>query len=229
MANLLLVDDDHDLLQLCRKVLATANHNVWAADNVVQGLELLRTHPIDLVITDANMRPYNGYELLRTIRNDRSYMHLPVVMLTARRDKKDIEKAISMGINDYIVKPLDPVVLIDKINGHLGKAALTKPEERGDEIEVHLRAEMLMHMTIKSLSEAGAVLISTQSFDINFKFKLDSMLFQELGVPAPTVRVLSCVKKDEGYELRTAFTVMDARHQGRIRAWVLNELSKRAA
>ena len=229
VANLLLIDDDHDLLKLCRKVLAAANHNVWSADNVVQGLELLRTHPIDLVITDANMRPYNGYELLRTIRNDRSFIHLPVVMLTARRDKKDIEKAIAMGINDYIVKPLDPVILIDKINIHLGRAQGMMPEDRSNEIEVNLRAELLMQINIKSLSESGAVITCKHEFGVNTKFRLDSMIFQELGVPAPVVRVLSTVKKDDGFEIRTAYAAMDARNHGRIRAWVAGQQAKRAA
>lgn len=230
MANILLVDDDRDMLNLCRSVLASANHNVWSAETVVQALEILKTNSIELIITDANMKPYTGFELLRTLRNERSFRNTPIIMLTSRREKQDIQRAIQLGVSDYMIKPLDADLLIEKVASNLKAHGVPVMETKNvPENDISVRCEMIIPATVKSISEKGVVLSCVHSVETGFRFRIDSMLFQELGITAPVVHVLSSLKRGDSFEVRVVFIGMDERSQLKIRSWMSSQSLKRAA
>ncbi|HVF87946.1 MAG TPA: response regulator, partial [Pyrinomonadaceae bacterium] len=105
MSNILIVDDEQGMRQLLSLVFGRANHQVRAAENGRQALEMLRAEAADLIISDVKMPDMGGIELLRAARE-----FLPdvgVVMMTAFATVETAREAFKLGADDFIQKPFD--------------------------------------------------------------------------------------------------------------------------
>lgn len=113
--HLLLVEDDVDLLTMMTKVLSK-QFKVSTAANGKEAFEVLKEKEnIDIVITDYVMPEMNGIELCRTIRNDMSLNHLPIVMLTAKTQAEYHLEGYDAGADAYVTKPVEMVLLTAQI------------------------------------------------------------------------------------------------------------------
>lgn len=232
MARILLVDDDRDIRELSRVLLATLGHDVFSAEGALGALQILQTQvqqktPIDLLITDANMPQHSGFDLIRTIKRDTRYSGLTIAMLTGRRERKDIELALELGVHDYIVKPLDPMLFVQKVKDLLEKRP---PAER---IEVDFAtaaigssAKASLSVELKSISEIGLVLIAPNPFSEGTRVELESDLFARIGIDTPAMKVLSSVEKEGVWETRVNFVGTDEKSLTKIRAWIHAQSSK---
>lgn len=127
MATILVVDDDHIVLKVVRNMLAKAGHMVMTAGDGRQAMELLELEPVHLIVSDANMPGgVSGFNLVQMLRNDPKHSAIPFVLLTGRRDKSDVMKAIHFGADDYVVKPVKQEVLLKKIETILEKTKAKK-------------------------------------------------------------------------------------------------------
>ncbi len=152
----LLIDDDPAqrlLLQMC---LQENEYEVSEADNGVHALEQLDDDPnINLIITDLDMPVMNGFELIKKIReNEINYRY--VIVLTSMEDESSLVRALSLGADDYIAKPVRPDELRLRIEGGIRLLRLEIQEElivslarlaeyRSDETGYHL--ERVQHYT----------------------------------------------------------------------------------
>ncbi len=123
MAKILLVDDQDSILKTAEAILKKAGHEVFTAADGYIALEKLAIFTFDLIVTDANMPGISGFDLVKALRIGEKTRNTPIVMLTSRQEKRDVEKAIQAKINDYVIKPIDPNILISKINALLEKAS----------------------------------------------------------------------------------------------------------
>jgi CheY-like chemotaxis protein len=110
----LLVDDNADILELSRRVLAECGATVVTVDSVPAALARLRDARPDVLISDISMPVLNGYDLIRTVRKD---LHLdaqtlPAIAISAYARLLDRRRALEAGYQAYIVKPLQPHLLI---------------------------------------------------------------------------------------------------------------------
>jgi two-component system chemotaxis response regulator CheY len=112
----LIVDDFSTMRRIVRGLLKEmgCTHALEAEDGVA-ALSLLRTQPVDFVVSDINMPNMNGFELLKAIKADDAIKHLPVLMVTAEARKEDILLAAQSGAAGYIVKPFTKAVLEEKV------------------------------------------------------------------------------------------------------------------
>ena len=105
---ILITDDDMRNIFALSSALQVYDINIVIANNGKEALEkLAETETIDLVLMDIMMPEMDGYEAMRTIREQRKYKKLPIIALTAKAMKNDREKCIEAGANDYIAKPVD--------------------------------------------------------------------------------------------------------------------------
>ena len=120
---ILICDDDPLLVDLVQFRLQARGYEVTVAKDGGEAMSRLRDEAPDAVVLDAMMPVLDGYEVLRRIREDPATAGLPVVMLTARRQEQDVLSALSLGANDYMVKPFIPEELVARLGRLLEKAA----------------------------------------------------------------------------------------------------------
>jgi CheY-like chemotaxis protein len=121
----LVVDDEPDVLLLCRVNLEFEGHEVIEAADGEQAMAQVRAHRPDVVLLDVMMPKMDGWQVLSAIKADETLAHIPVVMLTAKVQDQDQIRGWSQGAADYITKPFSPLALSQVLQDVLE----TDPEE----------------------------------------------------------------------------------------------------
>ena len=116
MANIMIVDDEIEILDLIEVYLQNAGHNAIKYNHPAQALENDLSH-IDLAVLDVMMPDIDGFSLCRQLR-DKGYT-FPIIMLTAKDDDKDKINGLVLGADDYMVKPFNPQELVARIGAQL--------------------------------------------------------------------------------------------------------------
>ena len=119
ICNILVVDDVPTNRSVLKSLLQQPNYRVVEAASGEEALECITNQEFHLVILDVLMPGLNGIDVLREIRRDHSETELPVLMLTVKDDIDDVVKALELGANDYITRPIDYSVLVARIKTHI--------------------------------------------------------------------------------------------------------------
>lgn len=118
---ILIVDDYKTMLRIIRNLLKQIGfQNVDEATDGQAALEQLRQRQYGLVISDWNMEPMTGLDLLREVRADESLRPVPFIMVTAESKTENVVAAKEAGVNNYIVKPFNAATLKNKLVAVLG-------------------------------------------------------------------------------------------------------------
>ena len=118
---ILIVDDYKTMLRIIRNLLNQLNFgNVEEASDGVGALQKLRSASFKLVISDWNMEPMTGLQLLREVRADTSLKDTPFIMITAESKTENVIAAKEAGVSNYIVKPFNAETLRNKLVSVLG-------------------------------------------------------------------------------------------------------------
>ncbi len=119
--NVLIVDDYKTMLRIIRNLLKQIDfNNVEEATDGVEALAKMRTNNFGLVISDWNMAPMTGLQLLQEVRADARLKQTPFIMITAESKTENVIAAKQAGVSNYIVKPFNAETLKDKIEKVLG-------------------------------------------------------------------------------------------------------------
>jgi CheY-like chemotaxis protein len=116
----LVVDDESDIVSTVQYRLEFCEFEVITATNGKEGLEKAASEKPDLILLDISMPVMDGHEMLERLKNRPDLKDIPVIMLTAYSDAKDIAKVADLGVVDYITKPFDFTELMGKISNALG-------------------------------------------------------------------------------------------------------------
>ncbi|HOV03064.1 MAG TPA: response regulator [Kaistiaceae bacterium] len=118
----LVVDDYKTMIRIIRNLLKQLGFNdVDEASDGTEALERLKERRYGLVISDWNMEPMTGYELLKQVRSDASIGKTPFIMVTAESKTENVIAAKKAGVNNYIVKPFNAQTLKGKIDAVFGE------------------------------------------------------------------------------------------------------------
>ena len=123
-ARLLIVDDNKVNRLLLARTLELHGHSVASAENGRVGLEMLRRERFDLVLLDMEMPEMNGFEVLEQLVNDLQLRDLPVIVTSSLEGMDSVVRCIELGAEDYLPKPVNPVLLKARINASLEKKRL---------------------------------------------------------------------------------------------------------
>lgn len=115
---ILVVDDVPDNLALARTLLRQ-RYEVRTATDGAQALELAKAELPDLILLDVMMPGLDGYETCARLKADERLRQIPVIFLTARAEIEDEERGFLLGAVDYVTKPLNPSLLLARVNTHL--------------------------------------------------------------------------------------------------------------
>jgi len=121
---ILVVDDYSTMVRIMKKLLKEVGFdNVDDANSGTAALEMMSTKKYDLIISDWNMEPMTGFELLQKVRADEATKKLPFIMVTAESKPDNVKAAKQAGVNNYLIKPFNAAVLKVKIEQALVEAA----------------------------------------------------------------------------------------------------------
>lgn len=222
MARILVVDDDPDILKMAEAVLGSAGHTVFVAEDAMRAIDWLNHIDFDLLLSDANMPHYSGFDLVATIRKDIKFKDLAIAMLTGLRERKDVERAVQMGVDDYIVKPLDPMLLIQKVSSLFEK----KPPQQYPEISLVANGlaegTLKRPITVETVSELGIKILSELPLRPGMTIDVIADFFTTLDVQPPPMKVLNVeVDKATGH-YRAQLIFLGAREAflQKIRRWL---------
>jgi DNA-binding response OmpR family regulator len=117
---ILLVDDEPEILDICRDYLKASAFEVVTAKDGVQGLSAARREKPDLIVLDLMMPEMDGLDLCREIRRE---SNVPIIMLTARVEEVDKLIGLEIGADDYMTKPFSPRELVARVKVVLRRAS----------------------------------------------------------------------------------------------------------
>ncbi len=110
----LIVEDSPTMRQLISFALKRLRGiQIVEANDGVDGLKKLSATKFDLIFTDINMPIMDGLKLVSLVRNDANYKEVPIVVITTEGAQEDRERALALGANDYITKPIQPNKILD--------------------------------------------------------------------------------------------------------------------
>src|SRR5438309_8961600 len=133
-SHLLIVDDNEMNRDMLARRLTRSGYLVDVVDNAKQLMQRVKQNTVDLVLLDIEMPEISGLDALKTLRETYSPVQLPIIMVTAKNQSEDIVKALNLGANDYLTKPVDLPVALARIGTQLShkraQEALRESEER---------------------------------------------------------------------------------------------------
>ncbi len=223
MKKILIVDDQKTILITLEAILKQQGYYVFSATNSIDAFDKFNSEHIDLVITDAVMPlGSSGYTLITSIRSAQKNNLVPIIMLTGKREKADVEKALTAGADDYIVKPIDPDILSVKIKNLLEKST---PHIEFIEAPVNAAAHIVTKTEIISMSEVEIKLTTNIQMSVGQIYKITGDFFKSLDLESVNTRVASCEKISENqFKIATHFVGLTDKELSQIRMWIRKRL-----
>jgi two-component system chemotaxis response regulator CheY len=111
----LTVDDSRTMREMLRLALTDAGYRVVQAEDGIHGLEVLAAEAPSVIVTDINMPRMDGFGFIEEVRSDPNYRGVPILVLTTESDAEKKNRARMAGATGWIVKPFNPVKLVDAI------------------------------------------------------------------------------------------------------------------
>ena len=120
MYSALIIEDDASIRAVLKRIMSKKfGFNIYQAGDGMEGLKVLEETSPDLVLLDISMPVMNGIEFLQVIRHESKYKDIPVFILSAVNDRKLIKQMIDLGVNDYILKPMNVELVYERIQNFI--------------------------------------------------------------------------------------------------------------
>lgn len=127
---ILVVDDDPTMVKLINVNLKLNNYSVVEATSGEQALDVLVNEPLDLVVLDIMMPGVDGWEVLKRVRNNPETEEMPVILVTAKTQDSDVIRGWELGADEYVIKPFNPLLLVEVIKMVLDRSYEERLERR---------------------------------------------------------------------------------------------------
>ena len=177
IAQILIVEDDDLVSRTVERSLNNGEFQISLADNGLEGLNLARKRPPDLVILDVIMPEMDGYEVCRTMRADFRLSEIPILFLTAKIKEEDRVNGFLAGADDYLTKPFNVDELILRVRAILRRTRQRETPQPGPPPDTYVSPQsrkVLKELQSKKNTPAanftlvtGNFVLDTQSFELH--------------------------------------------------------------
>jgi class 3 adenylate cyclase len=182
---LLVVDDNRVNRLLLGRALEQLGHTVTFAENGREGLEALRQRRVDLVLLDIEMPVMDGYQVLAALAADSHLRDIPVVMMSSVEEVDSVARCIELGAEDYLFKPVNPVLLRARVGASLEKKRLR--DRQRELFRKFATAEVAEELLTSGLALGGKHVEASVMFSDIRKFTS----LTETLTPADTIELLN--------------------------------------
>ncbi|HCW54557.1 MAG TPA: DNA-binding response regulator [Clostridium sp.] len=169
MFNVLVIDDEKEIAELIEIYLTNSGYKVFKCYNGNNGLLLLEKEHIDLVILDIMMPGIDGYDTCIKIRQENN---IPVIMISAKSQTMDKIKGLSLGADDYITKPFEPMELVARVQSqlrrfiHLNKSIESNQNNKNNSNEIKIHSLTIYRDNHKVLKYEKEIKLTPTEYDI---------------------------------------------------------------
>jgi signal transduction histidine kinase/DNA-binding response OmpR family regulator/streptogramin lyase len=175
--SILIVDDDEQIRQYLSQLFKT-KFQVYQAQNGEEGIKLAKKYLPDLIISDIQMQGISGIELCKTIKEDASLGHIPVILLTASTSSEAKLQGVEGGADDYITKPFDKDILVARVSSLL-KSRTTLQRYFYNEITLNNKNDLKISSEYKEFLEKCMAFVENHLDDETLNVK---SLSAEMGM-----------------------------------------------
>ena len=133
--NILVLDDEKEIADLVELYLLNENYNIYKFYNSKEAIECINTVKLDLAILDVMIGEIDGFEICKKIRE--KGLNFPVIMLTAKIEDKDKITGLTLGADDYITKPFNPLELVARVKSQIRRYTKYNEKINEDNIEIN--------------------------------------------------------------------------------------------
>lgn len=187
-ANILVVDDEEDILELVRFNLDREGYHVQCASSGEEAWRMIGAGHVDLLVLDLMLPGMDGLELARRLKNASSTQHLPIVMLSAKGEEVDIVTGLELGADDYVTKPFSPRVLISRVKAVLRRQA----QHENDDDEVIKVHDLVIHTGRRSVTAGD------QPVDLTYtEFQVLAFLSRRPGWVFTRTQIVDAVRGED--------------------------------
>ena len=201
---ILTVEDNPNIRKMIAYNLRRAGFKAIEAGDGKEAVRVLQKVVPDLIVLDVRMPEMNGFQLLELMRKYPRAAAIPVVMLSALSQPENVDRALKLGVVDYVVKPLDPSLLIQKI-----KSALESAKNRSDSAAswqgTERRASPRVQFSEVELNPSpGGRLLDLSEGGLSWRCKVPPAMGDVLELDAPSLRSLIGAEEGDVIRLRVA-------------------------
>ncbi len=184
-ANILIVDDEEDILELLSYNLSREGFNIETALTGEEAVSKAFSLQIDMIILDLMLPGIDGLDVARKLKKEEKTQDIPVIMLTAKGEEVDIVTGLELGADDYITKPFSPRVLIARVKSVLRRSS-DKNNESDDIIQIY---KLNIHPGRRT------VLLDNKSLNLTYtEFQVLHYLAKRPGWVATRSQIVDAVK-----------------------------------
>ena len=133
--NILVLDDEKEIADLVELYLLNENYNIYKFYNSKEAIECINTVKLDLAILDVMVGEIDGFEICKKIRE--KGLNFPIIMLTAKIEDKDKITGLTLGADDYITKPFNPLELVARVKSQIRRYTKYNEKINEDNIEIN--------------------------------------------------------------------------------------------
>ncbi len=204
---ILVVDDRPDNVYYLQSRLQIENFQVITAFSGKEGIEKVKTLKPDLILLDIMMPEMDGYEVCKILTNDDETKDIPIILVTAKVDSKDVEQGLKVGAFDYIKKPFDKIELIARINSALRYSEMKKKAIQQEKYQIFeatvftANHEIKQPLTTMSLA-LNSIKRELKKDNIDKNLLLEKLSYLEDGIKKITavLNKLNAIKHPEAKE-----------------------------
>jgi len=160
---ILLVDDEKDIIKLIEVYLKNEGYVLYRASNGLEALDILRIHPVDLIILDVMMPKMDGIQACMKIREENN---TPIIMLSAKSQDIDKISGLSIGADDYVTKPFNPLELVARVKSQIRRYKLLNYRSKPAENEIVIDDLVINTATHTVTVDDQEVKLTPREFDI---------------------------------------------------------------
>ena len=208
IGSILIVDDESANLDIIDKILQQSNHKTFTAESGAEALKILENESakIDLILLDLIMPEINGMELLKKLKDDSNTYHIPVIMLSALDEIDTIVECISMGADDFLIKPVNRILLHARLNNALEKKYFHDKEIKYQK-QIKIEQEKSDKLLLNILPESIAKRLKNGESLIADDFEDSTVLFADLAGFTKLSSTISAT--DVVMQLNSIFSLFD--------------------
>ncbi len=199
MKRILLIEDNPEMRENTAEILEFANYEIHTANNGKEGVRVARDITPDLILCDIMMPELDGYGVLNILSRDPNTAGIPFIFLSAKADRSDVRKGMTLGADDYITKPFEETELLEAIESRLKRSEIVKKDfEPGMDGINAFFDEVRGDHALLELSEGRRIR----------RYKAKELIFREGDLPRDLFYIIKGKVKtwrmnDEGKELVT--------------------------